>query len=69
MSEYWRSRVIAQVEDGDSLEQIDGELSLVHSLSGEEHAWLWLLAWAEQKREGHTPDWSGLAPVKTRCPR
>lgn len=50
MSDYWRQRVIAQVERGDSLEQIDRELELVRSLSDDERAALWLLGWGEQQR-------------------
>jgi GAF domain-containing protein len=50
MSDYWRQRVIDQVERGDSLEQIDRELELVRSVSDDERAALWLLAWGEQQR-------------------
>jgi GAF domain-containing protein len=50
MSGYWRQRVIDQVERGDSLEQIDRELELIRSLSDDERAALWLLAWGEQQR-------------------
>lgn len=51
MSDYWRQRVIDQVERGDSLEQIDRELELIRSVSDDERAALWLLAWGEQQRE------------------
>ncbi|MHB8695860.1 MAG: GAF domain-containing protein [Solirubrobacteraceae bacterium] len=50
MSDYWRQWVIDQVERGDSLEQIDHELELVRSVSDDERAALWLLAWGEQQR-------------------
>jgi GAF domain-containing protein len=51
MSDYWRERVLEQVERGDSLERIDQELALIHSLSDDERAALWLLAWGEQQRD------------------
>jgi GAF domain-containing protein len=60
MSEYMRSRVIAQLDEGDLLEQIDRELCLVPGMSEEEHAWLWLLAWAEQERGSRARDWPCL---------
>jgi GAF domain-containing protein len=50
MSDYWRQRVVEQVERGDSLERIDRELELIRSLSDDERAALWLLAWGEQQR-------------------
>jgi GAF domain-containing protein len=50
MSDYWRRRVIDQVERGDSLEQIDRELQLIRSVSDDERGALWLLAWGEQQR-------------------
>jgi GAF domain-containing protein len=50
MSDYWRQRVIDQVERGVSLEQIERELELVRSVSDDERAALWLLAWGEQER-------------------
>jgi GAF domain-containing protein len=51
MSDYWHRRVIDQVERGDSLEQIDRELQQIRSVSDDERAALWLLAWGEQQRE------------------
>ncbi|MGO9961585.1 MAG: GAF domain-containing protein [Solirubrobacteraceae bacterium] len=50
MSDYWRQQVIDQVERGDSLDQIDRELELIQSLSDDERAALWLVAWGEQQR-------------------
>ena len=50
MSEFWRRRVIDQLERGESLEQIDRELGHIRSISDEERAALWLLAWGEQQR-------------------
>ncbi len=49
MSGYWRQQVIDQVERGDSLEQIDRELVLIRSVSDDERAALWLVAWGEQQ--------------------
>jgi GAF domain-containing protein len=49
MSDYWRDRVIEQVRRGDSLEQIDRELQLIRSLTDDERAALWLVAWGEQQ--------------------
>ena len=51
MSEFWRRRVIDQLERGESLEQIDRELVQIRSISDDERAALWLLAWGEQQRE------------------
>lgn len=48
MSEFWRRRVIDQLERGESLEQIDRELVQIRSISDDERAALWLLAWGEQ---------------------
>ena len=56
MNEFWRSRVIAQLECGNSLEQIDRDLRLVRTLSDDERAALWLLAWGEQQRGVRAPD-------------
>jgi GAF domain-containing protein len=53
MSDYWREWVIGQVERGDSLAQIDRELELIRSVSDDERAALWLLAWGEKQRAGH----------------
>ena len=50
MSEFWRRRVIDQLERGESLEQIDRELVQIRSISDDERAALWLLAWGEQQR-------------------
>ena len=50
MSEFWRQRVIDQLERGESLEQIDRELGQIRSISDDERAALWLLAWGEQQR-------------------
>jgi GAF domain-containing protein len=50
MSEFWRRRVIDQLERGESLDQIDRELVQIRSISDEERAALWLLAWGEQQR-------------------
>ena len=50
MSEFWRRRVIDQLERGDSLEQIDRELVQIRSISDDERAALRLLAWGEQQR-------------------
>jgi GAF domain-containing protein len=50
MSEFWRRRVIDQLECGESLEQIDRELVQIRSISDDERAALWLLAWGEQQR-------------------
>ena len=50
MSEFWRQRVIDQIERGASLEQIDRELRQIRSISDDERAALWLLAWGEQQR-------------------
>ena len=50
MSEFWRRRVIDQLERGESLEQIDRDLVQIRSISDEERAALWLLAWGEQQR-------------------
>jgi GAF domain-containing protein len=50
LSEYWRCRVVDQLRRGDSLVQIDRELSSVRSLNEDERAALWLLAWGEQQR-------------------
>lgn len=55
MSDYWRQQVIDQVERGDSLEQIDGELELIRSVSDDERAALWLVAWGEQQRASRGP--------------
>jgi GAF domain-containing protein len=51
MSEFWRQRVIDQLERGVSLEQIDRELGQIRSINEDERAALWLLAWGEQQRE------------------
>ena len=51
MSEFWRERVIDQLERGVSLERIDRELGQIRSINEDERAALWLLAWAEQQRE------------------
>ena len=51
MSEFWRQRVIDQLERGVSLEQIDRELGHIRSINEDERAALWLLAWGEQQRE------------------
>ena len=50
MSEFWRERVIDQLERGASLEQVDRELGHIRSISDDERAALWLLAWGEQQR-------------------
>jgi GAF domain-containing protein len=50
MSEFWRQRVIDQLERGESLDQIDRELVHIRSISDDERAALWLLAWGEQQR-------------------
>jgi hypothetical protein len=50
MSEFWRHRVIDQLERGVSLEQIDYELEQIRSINDDERAALWLLAWGEQQR-------------------
>ena len=50
MSEFWRRRVIDQLERGESLDQIDRELVQIRSISDDERAALWLLAWGEQQR-------------------
>jgi hypothetical protein len=50
MSDYWCQQVIDQVERGDSLEQIDREFELIHSVSVDERGALWLVAWGEQQR-------------------
>ena len=55
MNEFWRSRVIGQLERGDTLEQIDRDLRLVRTLNDDERAALWLLAWGEQQREARAP--------------
>lgn len=63
---YWRRRVVDRVIDqlrrGDSLPQIDRELSRVRSLSEDERAALWLLAWGEQHRGRPDSDPSGREP-------
>ena len=51
MSQFWRQRVIDQLERGLSLEQIDRELEQIRSINEDERAALWLLAWGEQQRE------------------
>lgn len=56
MNEFWRLRVIGQLERGDSLEQIDRDLRLVRTLDEDERAALWLLAWGEQQRGARAPD-------------
>ena len=50
MTDYWRERVLERVERGDSLERIEQELALIRSVSDDERAALWLLAWGEQQR-------------------
>ena len=50
MSEFWRQRVIDQLERGVSLEQIDRELWQIRSIDDDERSALWLLAWGEQQR-------------------
>jgi GAF domain-containing protein len=49
MSEFWRQRVIDQLERGESLEQIDRDLGQIRSISDDERAALWLLAWGAQQ--------------------
>jgi len=49
MSTFWRRHVIDQLERGESLEQIDRELGDIRSISDDERAALWLLAWGTQK--------------------
>ena len=49
MSEFWRQRVIEQLERGESLEQIDRELGQIRNISDDERAALWLLAWGAQQ--------------------
>ena len=49
MSEFWRQRVIEQLERGESLDQIDRELGRIRNISEDERAALWLLAWGEQE--------------------
>ena len=50
MSEFWRQRVIDQLERGVSLERIDRELGQIRSINEDERAALWLLGWGEQQR-------------------
>jgi GAF domain-containing protein len=50
MSEHWRRRVVDRLLRGDSLAHIDRELKQIRSLSEDERAALWLLAWGEQQR-------------------
>ena len=49
MSEFWRRRVIDQIERGESLEQIDRDLGQIRSISDDERAALWLLARGAQQ--------------------
>ncbi len=53
MSSYWRRRVIDQVERGDSLAQVNRDLELARSVTDDERAALWLLAWGELQRGKH----------------
>ena len=66
MSEFWRRRVIDQLERGESLEQIDRDLVQIRSISDEERAALWLLAWGEQQRR--TPAQAGSAQAQMSTP-
>jgi GAF domain-containing protein len=63
MSWYWRRRVVDQLRRGDSLAQIDSELSRIRSLSEDERAALWLLAWGEQQRGKQASDPVGCNPA------
>jgi len=49
VSEFWRQRVIDLFERGESLEQIDRDLGQIRSISDDERAALWLLAWGAQQ--------------------
>jgi GAF domain-containing protein len=49
MSDYWRQQVIDHVQRGDSLDQIDSELELIRSVTDDERAALWLVAWGLQQ--------------------
>ena len=49
MSEFWRQRVIDQLERGESLERIDRDLGQIRNISDDERAALWLLAWGAQQ--------------------
>jgi GAF domain-containing protein len=67
MSEYryWRRRVVDRVSEqlrGDSLRQLDQELRGVRSLSEDERAALWLLAWGEHHRDRPASEPSGREP-------
>ena len=49
VSDFWRQRVIDQLERGESLDQIDRDLGQIRSISDDERAALWLLAWGAQQ--------------------
>ena len=75
MSEFWRQRVIDQLERGVSLERIDRELGQIRSIDEDERAALWLLAWGEQQRErplsgrvGRGQQDHVIGPGPQRCP-
>jgi GAF domain-containing protein len=68
MSGYWRGRVVDQLRRGDSLVQIDRELSRVRSLSEDERAALWLLAWGEQQRGKRGSQTLGCSPEDDGAP-
>jgi GAF domain-containing protein len=74
MSDFWRQRVIEQLERGVSLKQIDRELGHIRSISDDERAALWLLAWGEQQRgkpvsrplgRSHEEDMIGAGPRRS----
>ena len=52
LNAHWRNYLLARLERGDSLEEIDRDLRGVRGLSEDELAALWLLAWSERQRGG-----------------
>ena len=60
MNTHWRNHLLARLERGDSLEQIDRDLRRIGGLSEDERAALWLLAWGEQQRRAPAPEPVGL---------
>jgi GAF domain-containing protein len=63
LNEHWRERLICQLELGDTLDEIEGDLQGASGLSEDERSALWLFAWSEDQRNARDPARSGPALI------
>jgi GAF domain-containing protein len=71
MNKHWHEHLLARLERGDSLEQIEVDLGHIPGLTEEERAALWLLAWGESERRapGSVPPRPALESASGRSAR